>query len=220
MIKASPVELRKSLEAAHALAAIGIKFVPMPVLSDEDHHELVGEFDRRLKVILAEAEKSGGRTMNTGKQAFRPDGGEIGTDRLNEIANNVYGDEEKCWLARRVLALRSELAAAGVELEKSGARIAELEALTAPAEPAADNIAQQALAANTEPCVICGVVSSHPEGWHYCKGEPPIFTCPACGEQSYEDLGYGALRCADCGEHFTKAGSAEIDTAALQQEEK
>ncbi len=21
---------------------------------------------------------------------------------------------------------------------------------------------------NTEPCVICGVVSSHPEGWHYC----------------------------------------------------
>lgn len=22
---------------------------------------------------------------------------------------------------------------------------------------------------NTEPCVICGVVSSHPEGWHYCN---------------------------------------------------
>ncbi|HGM7366759.1 TPA: hypothetical protein ACKQGF_000972 [Serratia marcescens] len=27
---------------------------------------------------------------------------------------------------------------------------------------------------NTEPCVICGVVSSHPEGWHYCH--------PKCGE--------------------------------------
>lgn len=24
------------------------------------------------------------------------------------------------------------------------------------------------LSPNTEPCVICGVVSSHPEGWHYC----------------------------------------------------
>lgn len=33
-----------------------------------------------------------------------------------------------------------------------------------------DNTAQQfeSLAENTEPCVICGVVSSHPEGWHYC----------------------------------------------------
>ncbi len=27
---------------------------------------------------------------------------------------------------------------------------------------------------NTEPCVICGVVSSHPEGWHYCH--------PKCGK--------------------------------------
>lgn len=24
------------------------------------------------------------------------------------------------------------------------------------------------LALTTEPCVICGMVSSHPEGWHYC----------------------------------------------------
>lgn len=80
-----------------------------------------------------------------------------------------------------------------------------------PAAPVTDNTAPQfeALAENTEPCVICGIVSSHPEGWHYCKGEPPIFTCPACGEQSYEDLGYGALRCADCGEHFTKSTGAK-----------
>lgn len=37
-------------------------------------------------------------------------------------------------------------------------------------ENATDNTAQQfeSLAENTEPCVICGVVSSHPEGWHYC----------------------------------------------------
>lgn len=24
---------------------------------------------------------------------------------------------------------------------------------------------------NTEPCAICGTISSHPEGWHYCHGE-------------------------------------------------
>ncbi|KVI50290.1 hypothetical protein [Enterobacter cloacae] len=35
---------------------------------------------------------------------FRADGGEISTDRLREIADNPYGDEEKCWLAKRVLA--------------------------------------------------------------------------------------------------------------------
>lgn len=37
-------------------------------------------------------------------------------------------------------------------------------------KPENDNTAQQleSLAENTEPCVICGVVSSHPHGWHYC----------------------------------------------------
>lgn len=37
-------------------------------------------------------------------QAYRADGGDIGTDRIKEIANNAYGDEEKSWLAQRVLA--------------------------------------------------------------------------------------------------------------------
>lgn len=41
---------------------------------------------------------------NIDKQAYRVDGGDIGTDRLREIADNPYGDEEKCWLAKRVLA--------------------------------------------------------------------------------------------------------------------
>ena len=49
--------------------------------------------------------------MTVNKQAYRPDGGDIGTDRLKEIAHNVYGDEEKCWLAKRVLALLDELEA-------------------------------------------------------------------------------------------------------------
>lgn len=35
---------------------------------------------------------------------FRADGGDISTGRLKEIADNPYGDEEKCWLAKRVLA--------------------------------------------------------------------------------------------------------------------
>lgn len=35
-----------------------------------------------------------------------------------------------------------------------------------------------------------------------------LYTCPACGEQSYEDLGSGALRCADCGEYFSKIEGA------------
>lgn len=43
------------------------------------------------------------------KQAYRADGGDIGTGRLKAIADNVYGDEEKRWLAQRVLALLDEL---------------------------------------------------------------------------------------------------------------
>lgn len=42
---------------------------------------------------------------------FRADGGDIGTGRIREIAHNPYGDEEKCWLAKRVLALQAELEA-------------------------------------------------------------------------------------------------------------
>lgn len=49
---------------------------------------------------------------NIDKQAYRADGGDIGTGRLREIADNPYGDEEKCWLAKRVLAVLDELEAA------------------------------------------------------------------------------------------------------------
>lgn len=40
-----------------------------------------------------------------------------------------------------------------------------------------------------------------------------LYTCPACHEQSYEDMGYGALRCCDCGERFTKTSGAAPDKA-------
>lgn len=36
---------------------------------------------------------------NIDKLPFRADGGDISTGRLREIADNPYGDEEKCWLA-------------------------------------------------------------------------------------------------------------------------
>ncbi|MHA0960832.1 ead/Ea22-like family protein [Enterobacter cancerogenus] len=49
---------------------------------------------------------------NIDKQAYRADGGDIGTGRIREIADNPYGDEEKCWLAKRLLALLDELEAA------------------------------------------------------------------------------------------------------------
>lgn len=42
------------------------------------------------------------------KQAYRADGGDIGTGRLKEIAGNAYGDEEKRWMAQRVLSLLDE----------------------------------------------------------------------------------------------------------------
>lgn len=54
------------------------------------------------------------KTINNG---FRADGGDIGTGRLKEIADNVYGDEEKCWLAKRVLALLDELEEAEYQRE-------------------------------------------------------------------------------------------------------
>ena len=55
---------------------------------------------------------------NIDKQAFRPDGGDIGSGRIREIADNPYGDEEKCWLAKRVLALLDELEAAEKRTEE------------------------------------------------------------------------------------------------------
>ncbi|OSM87858.1 hypothetical protein L316_27209 [Escherichia coli SHECO002] len=40
MHKASPVELRTSIEMAHSLAQIGVRFVPIPVETDEEFHTL------------------------------------------------------------------------------------------------------------------------------------------------------------------------------------
>ncbi|CZW55004.1 Uncharacterised protein [Enterobacter kobei] len=63
---------------------------------------------------------------NIDKRPYRAGGGDIGTGRIREIADNPYGDEEKCWLAKRVLALLDELEAAEkriYELESDNAYI-------------------------------------------------------------------------------------------------
>lgn len=57
MNRASPSDLRKSLEAAHALVKAGIMFVPMPVLNQKDHDELANQMHDRLDTMTAEAEK-------------------------------------------------------------------------------------------------------------------------------------------------------------------
>ena len=46
---------------------------------------------------------------NIDKRSHRADGGDISAGRLKEIADNPYGDEEKCWMAKRMLALLDEV---------------------------------------------------------------------------------------------------------------
>lgn len=59
MNRASPVDLRKSLEIANNLAHIGIRFVPIPVATEE-FHTLAAELSRRLEQMAVEAEKNEG----------------------------------------------------------------------------------------------------------------------------------------------------------------
>ncbi|HDR2753874.1 TPA: DUF1382 family protein [Enterobacter asburiae] len=60
MNRASPVDLRKSLEIANRLARIGIRFVPIPVATEEDFQALSAELSRRLEQMAVEAEKNEG----------------------------------------------------------------------------------------------------------------------------------------------------------------
>lgn len=55
---------------------------------------------------------------NIDKRPYRADGGDIGTGRIREIADNPYGDEEKCWLGKRVIALQAELESSQSENER------------------------------------------------------------------------------------------------------
>lgn len=56
MNKASPVELRQSLEMANALASAGIRFVPIPVMNEAGFNRLMDETRKILDDMLAEVE--------------------------------------------------------------------------------------------------------------------------------------------------------------------
>nr|DAE47710.1 MAG TPA: Protein of unknown function (DUF1382) [Caudoviricetes sp.] len=56
MKKASPVELRQSLEMANALASAGIRFVPVPVINDDGFNRLVEESRKIINDMLIEME--------------------------------------------------------------------------------------------------------------------------------------------------------------------
>ncbi|ANZ05314.1 DUF1382 family protein [Raoultella ornithinolytica] len=60
MNKASPADLRKSLEIANRLALIGVRFVPIPVATEEEFQALSAELSRKLEEMAVEAEKSEG----------------------------------------------------------------------------------------------------------------------------------------------------------------
>ncbi|HDH0729673.1 TPA: DUF1382 family protein [Klebsiella oxytoca] len=60
MNRASPVDLRKSIEIANHLAHIGIRFAPIPVATDEEFQALAAELSRKLELMAVEAEKSEG----------------------------------------------------------------------------------------------------------------------------------------------------------------
>lgn len=60
MNRASSVDLRKSIEIANHLAHIGIRFVPIPVATDEEFQALAAELSRKLELMAVEAEKSEG----------------------------------------------------------------------------------------------------------------------------------------------------------------
>lgn len=56
MKKASPVELRQSLEMANALASAGIRFVPVPVINDAGFNRLVDESRKIIDGMLIDVE--------------------------------------------------------------------------------------------------------------------------------------------------------------------
>ena len=57
MNRATPVEMRQSLETADAFKQCGVRFVPMPVFDDEDHKKLIAEMYERLEKIEEAADE-------------------------------------------------------------------------------------------------------------------------------------------------------------------
>lgn len=56
MNQASPVQLRKALEAAQAMVKEGIMFVPMPVADEEERNRRVTEANKLLEQMAQASE--------------------------------------------------------------------------------------------------------------------------------------------------------------------
>lgn len=51
VMRASPVQMRKSLEVVDALKRAGVWFVPIPVLDDAEFNERISEMANKLEEI-------------------------------------------------------------------------------------------------------------------------------------------------------------------------
>jgi len=57
MIKATPVQMRQSLEMSMAMKNASLRFVPIPVMDELDFAKLLGIMQERLSRIEAKAAK-------------------------------------------------------------------------------------------------------------------------------------------------------------------
>lgn len=57
MEKATPVQMRESLEIVELFKKAGIRFIPMPVLNETDLKNLSYHLNKRLETMALEAEK-------------------------------------------------------------------------------------------------------------------------------------------------------------------
>lgn len=60
MERASPIELRKAMDASSLLSQAGILFVPVPVVGAEDCAKLMAEAQSRLEILALAIEQEGG----------------------------------------------------------------------------------------------------------------------------------------------------------------
>lgn len=58
MIRATPVEMRKALEIVEVLRRAGVRFVPVPVRTEQEYSQLTEQALQRLEDAAQEAESA------------------------------------------------------------------------------------------------------------------------------------------------------------------
>jgi hypothetical protein len=81
MKRAHPASLRTSLEAGQALVKIGVEFVPIPVMSAQDHCDLAAQMLSRLESLTLQAE-----VEEAGATAQDKPNGPSSRDKIEAIA--------------------------------------------------------------------------------------------------------------------------------------